>query len=186
MTNDRLPPHQVETKKFPVLHVGVVPEFDPAAWDFEVMGLAENHLHLSFEEFGRLPRSDVTSDFHCVTRWSRLDNRWEGVKFKDLAAVVKPTDRAKFVTIICEGGYTTSLPLAELLDDDVILADKLDGIPLAPEHGWPLRLVVPKKYGYKSAKWVRKINFTASQELGFWERQGYSNSADPWKEERYG
>lgn len=185
MIKERIPPHQVETKKFPVLHIGGIPGFDPATWDFEVNGLVDNPLKLSHAGFSQLPRSEVIADFHCVTRWSRLDNRWEGVKFKDLIALVKPAAEARFVTVVCEGDYTTSLPLADLSDENIILADTFNGTSLEPAHGWPLRLVVPKKYAYKSAKWVRRLNFTAKQELGYWEQRGYSNSADPWKEERH-
>jgi len=150
-----------------------------------VEGLVENPLRLSWEEFRRLPQAIVTSNFHCVTGWSRFDNRWQGVLFATVAALARPQPEAAYVTIVAEGGYTTSLPLAELLDKDVILAYGHDGRPLAPEHGGPLRLVVPQKYAYKSAKWVRGLRFTGEQELGFWEARGYSNTADPWREERY-
>jgi len=145
----------------------------------------ERPLRLTYEEFLKLPRVMCVSDFHCVTGWSRLDNRWEGVAFKTICDLVKPVKNAGFVTIFAEGDYTTSLPLSELLDDDVLLAYRFDGEPLSAEHGGPLRLVVPKKYAYKSAKWIRRVHFTEKQELGFWELRGYSNSADPWKEERY-
>jgi DMSO/TMAO reductase YedYZ molybdopterin-dependent catalytic subunit len=183
--HERIPPNQSVTSKFPVLHVGPVPRFDPGKWDFRVEGLVENPLRLTHEEFLKLPRVVRVSDFHCVTGWSRLDNKWEGVTFKTICDLAKPLKNAKYVTIIAEEEYTTSLPLEELLDDDVLLAYKLDSELLLPEHGGPLRLVVPKKYAYKSAKWVRGLRFTEKQELGFWEKRGYSNSADPWKEERY-
>ena len=181
----RVPPNQRITSEFPVLHVGPVPAFDPKTWDFRVEGLVENAVRLGFDEFLRLPKVLSVSDFHCVTGWSRLDNRWEGVAFKTIADLVKPLKEAKFVTVVCEGDYTTSLPLEELLVDDVLLAFGFEGKPLEPVHGGPVRLVVPKKYAYKSAKWVRKLRFTREQELGFWEKRGYSNTADPWKEERY-
>jgi len=154
-------------------------------WDFVVEGLVEKPVRLAYSEFLSLPRTVSVSDFHCVTGWSRLDNKWEGVAFKTICDIVKPPDRAKYVTVVCEGNYTTSLPLTDLFDDDVLLACKLDDKELPPEHGGPLRLVVPKKYAYKSAKWVRKLRFTEEKELGFWETRGYSDSADPWKEERY-
>lgn len=147
--------------------------------------MVENPLTLSYDEFLGLPKSESVSDFHCVTGWSKLDNKWEGVLFKTVSVLVRPLKEAQYVTIGCENEYTTSLPLADLLDSDVILAYRLSGRPLSPDHGGPLRLVVPKKYAYKSAKWVRKLQFTAKQELGFWEIRGYSNTADPWKEERY-
>ena len=181
----RVPPNQRITSEFPVLHVGPVPAFDPKTWDFRVEGLVGNTVRLGFDEFLRLPKVVSVSDFHCVTGWSRLDNRWEGVAFKTIADLVKPLKEAKFVTVVCEEAYTTSLPLEELLDDDVLLAFGFEGKRLEPVHGGPVRLVVPKKYAYKSAKWVRKLRFTREQELGFWEKRGYSNTADPWKEERY-
>jgi len=181
----RIPPNQRVVSKFPVLHAGSVPKFDPKTWDFVVEGLAEKPVKLTYEDVLKLPKTVRKSDFHCVTGWSRLDNMWEGTAFKTICGVVKPLKDAKYVTIVAEGNYTTSLPLEDLLDDDVLLAYRLDGKPLAPEHGGPLRLVVPRKYAYKSAKWVRKLRFTIEQELGFWEKRGYSNTADPWKEERY-
>jgi len=182
----RIPPNQRVTSKFPVLHVGSVPKFDVKSWDFAVEGPVENPVRLSFEEFVKLPKAVRISDFHCVTGWSRLDNRWEGVTFRTIVDVVKPLKEAKYVTVVAEGDYATSLPLEELLGDDVLLAYVFEGKPLEAVHGGPLRLIVPKKYAYKSAKWVRKLRFTKEQELGFWEQRGYSNTADPWKEERYG
>jgi DMSO/TMAO reductase YedYZ molybdopterin-dependent catalytic subunit len=181
----RIPPNQKISSKFPVLHEGSVPRFNPETWDFAVEGLVENPTKFSWEEFLKLPKTVSVSDFHCVTGWSRLDNNWEGVAFRTVCELVKPLKEARYVTIIAEGEYTTSLPLEELLDDNVLLAYRLDDRLLAPEHGGPLRLVVPKKYAYKSAKWVRKLKFTKEQELGYWEKRGYSNTADPWKEERY-
>jgi DMSO/TMAO reductase YedYZ molybdopterin-dependent catalytic subunit len=182
---ERIPPNQRVTSKFPVLHVGNIPTFDPRTWGFVVEGLVENPLRLTYEKFLNLPKIVRASDFHCVTGWSKLDNKWEGVSFRTISDLVKPLKNAKYVTIVSEGNYTTSLPLEDLLDDDVLLAYRLDGKPLEPEHGGPLRLVVPKKYAYKSGKWLRKLRFTEKQELGYWEKRGYSNSADPWKEERY-
>ena len=182
---ERIPPNQRVTSKFPVLHVGNIPTFDPRTWDLVVEGLVENPLRLTYEKFLNIPKIVSASDFHCVTGWSKLDNKWEGVSFRTISDLVKPLKNAKYVTIVSEGNYTTSLPLEDLLDDDVLLAYRLDGKPLEPEHGRPLRLVVPKKYAYKSGKWLRKLRFTEKQELGYWEKRGYSNSADPWKEERY-
>ena len=180
----RIPPNQRFTSSFPVLHFGGVPRFDPRTWDFTVEGLVQNPLKLTWQEFQKLPRTISVGDFHCVTGWSRLDNKWEGVTFRTVYDLVNPSTEAKFVTIIAEGKYTTSLSLEDLLDPGVLLAYGFNDKPLAPEHGGPLRLVVPKKYAYKSAKWVRKLRFTMEQELGFWETRGYSNTADPWKEER--
>ncbi len=181
----RIPPNQRLTTDFPVLHFGRVPEFDKRTWDFHAEGLVENPVRLTYDEFRALERTGDVSDFHCVTGWSRLDMRWEGVRFSDMAKLVKPDNNAGFATIVSDGGYTTSLPLDELMEPDVLFAYNFEGKPLEPVHGGPLRLVVPKKYAYKSAKWVRRVVFTKEQELGFWEQRGYSNSADPWKEERY-
>jgi DMSO/TMAO reductase YedYZ molybdopterin-dependent catalytic subunit len=182
---ERVPPNQRLTSSFPVLHFGGVPRFDAKTWDFAVEDLVRNPLRLTWAEFLKLPRAVSVSDFHCVTGWSRLDNRWEGVSFRAVYDLVRPLNEARFVTIVAEGEYTTSLLLEDLLDPDVLLAYGFNDKPLAPEHGGPLRLVVPKKYAYKSAKWCRKLRFTKEQELGFWETRGYSNTADPWKEERY-
>jgi len=181
----RVPPNQKVTSKFPVLHEGPIPNFDPETWDFVVAGLVEKPMRLAYKGFLKLPTVVRVSDFHCVTGWSRMDNKWEGVAFKTISELAKPLKEARYVTVVAEGDYTTSLPLKDLLDDDVLLAYRFDDEPLEPKHGGPLRLVVPKKYAYKSAKWVRKLRFTAEQELGYWEKRGYSNTADPWKEERY-
>ncbi|MBU3967784.1 MAG: sulfite oxidase-like oxidoreductase [Euryarchaeota archaeon] len=181
----QLPPHQRLTTDFPILHFGKLPEFDMRTWDFRAEGLVENPVRLTYDEFVALEKTADVSDFHCVTGWSRFDNKWEGVRFSDIAKLVKPKTSARFATIECDGGYTTSLPLTELMEPDVLLAYIFDGKPLEPAHGGPLRLVVPKKYAYKSAKWVRRVVFTEEQVTGFWEERGYSNSADPWKEERY-
>jgi len=180
----RLPPGQHVIDHLPTLHVGPVPPFDRATWDLRVEGEVRNPRRFTYQEVRVLPCVTSMSDFHCVESWTRLDCAWEGVRFADLCDFVSPTERARFVTITCDGGYTTSLPLADMLDPDVLLAWGLDGEELDPEKGFPLRLVVPHKYAYKSAKWVRRITFTYDQELGYWEQRGYSNSADPWREER--
>ncbi len=180
----RLPPGQHVIDHLPVLHVGRVPQFDPNTWDLRIEGEVRNARRLSYDEVRALPSVIDVSDFHCVESWSRFDCAWEGVRFAEIADLVSPTERARFVTVGCDGGYTTSLSLEEMLQPDVLLAWGLDGKPLAPQHGFPLRLVAPKKYAYKSAKWVRSIRFTHEQELGYWEERGYSSSADPWREER--
>jgi DMSO/TMAO reductase YedYZ molybdopterin-dependent catalytic subunit len=183
---ERIPPNQrVTYGRFPVLHHGSVPRFDPEKWDFTVEGLVDSPLKLTYDELLKLTSVVREGDFHCVTGWSMLDLRWEGVAFKTILDLVKPKPNARYVTFVCDGAYTTSLPLEELLDPSVLLASKLNDKPLEPEHGAPLRLVAPKKYAYKSAKWLRKLRFTEKQELGYWEQLGYSNTADPWKEERY-
>lgn len=182
---ERVPPGQFLTDKFPILSYGPTPRFDPAKWDFRVLGLVEEPLRLNYQQFRALPQRKQLSDFHCVTTWSRLDNTWEGVAIADLMKLVKLKPQAKFVVIHCDGGYTANLPLHEFLDDDVMLAHRHDGADLAPDHGFPLRLVVPKLYAWKSAKWVRAIEFTAEDRRGFWEVRGYHNHADPWRQERY-
>ena len=181
----RVPPGQYLTDKFPVLSYGPTPRFNPEKWDFRVVGLIEEPLYFNYQQFRALPQTKQVSDFHCVTTWSRLDNVWEGVAVKDLMALVKLAPAASHVVLHCDGGYTTNLPLPAFLDDDVILAHRHDGHDLEPDHGWPLRLVVPKLYAWKSAKWVRAIEFTDEDRRGFWEVRGYHNHADPWKEERY-
>ncbi len=182
---ERVPPGQFLTDKFPVLTYGPTPQFNPSKWDFRVLGLVEEPLRFSYEQFRALPQSRQVADFHCVTTWSRLDNVWEGVRVADLMKLVKLKPDARYVIVHCESGYTTNLPLGEFLDDDVMLAHRHDGRDLAPDHGFPLRLVVPKLYAWKSAKWVRAIEFSAEDRRGFWEERGYHNHADPWTEERY-
>jgi DMSO/TMAO reductase YedYZ molybdopterin-dependent catalytic subunit len=182
---DRLPPGQHLVISFPVLSYGPTPRFNPAKWDFRVIGLVEEPLTFNWDQFRALPKSSQVSDFHCVTTWSRYDNRWEGVRVRDLMKLVKLKADAKYVFVRCDGGYTTNLTLEEFLGDDVILAYRHDGKDLEPDHGWPLRLVVPKLYGWKSAKWVRAIEFCINDGRGFWEVRGYHNHGDPWTEERY-
>ena len=181
----RLPPGQVLTAKWPVLHYGQIPKVDPERWDFRVHGLVEPPARWTWAEFQALPRVEVRSDIHCVTRWSRYDNRWQGVSLKEIFRRAVPKPEARFAIIHAEQGYTTNLPIAELVHDDVLLADKHDGVELAPEHGWPLRLVVPHRYFWKSAKWIRGIELVAADRPGFWEQNGYHNDADPWREERF-
>jgi DMSO/TMAO reductase YedYZ molybdopterin-dependent catalytic subunit len=182
---ERLPPGQYLTTQFPVLSYGPAPKFNPAKWDLRLMGMVEEPLRLTWEQLRELPRATQVADFHCVTTWSRYDNRWEGVMVRDLMRRVKLKPDAGYVFILCDGGYTTNLTLAEFLDDDVMLAWGHDGHDLHPDHGFPLRLVVPKLYGWKSAKWVRAIEFAINDRRGFWEVRGYHNHGDPWTEERY-
>jgi|SRR5580658_3937025 DMSO/TMAO reductase YedYZ molybdopterin-dependent catalytic subunit len=181
----RVPPGQYLTDKFPVLSFGATPRFNPAKWDFRVFGLVEQPLTFTYEQFRALRQSSEVADFHCVTTWSQLDNQWEGVAVRDLMKLVKLKPEARYVVIHCDGGYTTNLPLRDFVDDDVMLAHRHDGADLHPDHGFPLRLVVPRLYGWKSAKWVRAIEFTDVDRRGFWEVRGYHNHADPWTEERY-
>jgi DMSO/TMAO reductase YedYZ molybdopterin-dependent catalytic subunit len=181
----RVPPGQTLTEKWPVLTYGRTPRFDPTRWTFRCFGLVEQELSLTWEEFRALPRVERTSDVHCVTRWSRLDNRWEGVHLREVIARVRPKPEARYVMIHADPDYTTNLALEDLVDDDVVLALTHDGRDLEPDHGGPLRLVVPKLYFWKSAKWVRALEFLAVNPPGFWEQNGYHMHADPWKDERY-
>jgi DMSO/TMAO reductase YedYZ molybdopterin-dependent catalytic subunit len=181
----RVPPGQRVVKDWPVLTYGGVPRIDLSQWSFSVGGLAEEERVFTWDEFTALPRVTIASDIHCVTQWSRLDNTWEGVAFSEVAKLARPKPEARFVMVHCYGGYTTNLRLDDLLDDDVLFALEHDGRPLSPEHGGPLRLVVPKLYFWKSAKWVRGVFFTDRDRPGFWEMYGYHMRGDPWKEERY-
>jgi DMSO/TMAO reductase YedYZ molybdopterin-dependent catalytic subunit len=181
----RLPPGQTLVTTFPVLSYGPTPRFNPAKWDFKVFGLVERPLNFSWDALRQLPITAQVADFHCVTSWSRYDNRWEGVTARQIAEMAGVKSDARFVFVMCDGGYTTNMPLAEFLNDDVMLAYRHDGKDLEPDHGWPLRLVVPKLYAWKSAKWVRAIEFCARDRRGFWEVRGYHNHGDPWAEERY-
>jgi DMSO/TMAO reductase YedYZ molybdopterin-dependent catalytic subunit len=181
----RLPPGQSLTLKWPVLHYGTVPRFDPARWDFRVFGLVEQPLRFSWDEFGRLPQSEVLADFHCVTRWSRFDNRWRGVLARDVLGPAKPQGAAQFALIHAEQGFTANLPLADLLAPNSIFATLHDGELLSAEHGYPLRLIVPHLYAWKSVKWVRGVEVLDQDTAGFWERNGYHMYGDPFKEQRY-
>jgi DMSO/TMAO reductase YedYZ molybdopterin-dependent catalytic subunit len=182
----RLPPGQYLTEKWPVLHAGTVPETELATWDFRVLGEVENPITLSWEEFTALPTREITIDIHCVTRWSRFDTSFKGVHWSTIAELVKPKPSARYVVAHAEQDFTANVPLPALEDDEALLAYEADGEPLTPEHGWPLRLVIPKRYFWKSAKWLRAIELRDHDQPGFWERLGYHNEADYWKEERYG
>lgn len=183
---ERLPPGQYLTEKWPVLHAGTVPSTDLATWDFRVFGQVENPITLSWDEFTALPTREITIDIHCVTRWSRFDTGFKGVHWSELANLVDPKPSARYVVAHAEQDFTANVPLAALEDEEALLAYEADGEPLTPEHGWPLRLVIPKRYFWKSAKWLRGIELLDHDEPGFWERLGYHNEADYWKEERYG
>jgi DMSO/TMAO reductase YedYZ molybdopterin-dependent catalytic subunit len=173
------------TEKFPVLHYGSVPRIDLARWDLRVYGEVDNPFTVTWADYLRFPRKTVHTDIHCVTRWSKLDTDFEGVAIQHILGLAQLRPAARFVVAHCEQGYTANLPLAVLDDDDVLLADSFDGKPLEPEHGGPLRLFVPKRYFWKSAKWIRGLEFLDHDQLGFWERYGYHNDADPWREERF-
>jgi DMSO/TMAO reductase YedYZ molybdopterin-dependent catalytic subunit len=185
---ERVPPGQYVTEKFPVLHYGSVPTYKKLeeAWDLRVWGEIEEPKQFSFNDFRNLPTTTLQTDIHCVTRWSKLDTHWTGVQFKEFLnhiPALKPS--AKFILWHCEHGFTANVPLEIMLEDDAMLAYLFEGKELDPEHGFPLRALVPKKYFWKSAKWLRGIEFLSEDQLGFWERYGYNNHADPWQEERY-
>jgi DMSO/TMAO reductase YedYZ molybdopterin-dependent catalytic subunit len=181
----RLPPGQSLTLKWPVLQYGAVPRFDAAKWDFTVSGLVEKPVRLTWEEFNRLPQKVVVADMHCVTRWSRFDNRWEGVAVTDVLALAKVKPEARFALIQAEQDYTANLPLDDLMRPAALFALRHDGKPLTAEHGYPVRLVVPHLYAWKSVKWVRGIELLSKDEPGFWEQNGYNMYGDPWKEQRF-
>jgi DMSO/TMAO reductase YedYZ molybdopterin-dependent catalytic subunit len=194
---NRLPPGQSLTKKFPVLHYGPVPKFNPATWDLHLWGEVEEEVRLTWEEFNQLPRTSVTMDIHCVTKWSKFDTLWEGVSLKTLMdeGILKIKPTANFVVQHAEYGYTANLPLEVMLGENFLLATQFDGQPLEPEHGYPLRAVVGQipgrdefkvPYLWKGAKWLRGLEFRVEDQLGFWEQAGYNNEADVWKEQRYG
>ena len=181
----RLPPGQYLTEKWPVLHAGSVPQTDLATWDFRVFGEVEEPVTLTWEELTALPATEITIDIHCVTRWSRFDTQFKGVHWRELAKLVRPKPSAHFVLAHAEQNFTANVPLSAMEDDEALIAYEADGEPLTPDHGWPLRLVVPRRYFWKSAKWLRGIELLDSDQPGFWERYGYHNNADYSKEERY-
>jgi DMSO/TMAO reductase YedYZ molybdopterin-dependent catalytic subunit len=196
-SEERLPPGQALTQKFPVLHYGPVPEFDAMSWDFKVWGEVETPLRLTWDEFQKLPRTTLKMDIHCVTRWSKFDTVWEGVSVRTLLdlGLVKIKPGASYVVQHAEYGFTANLPLEVVLAENFLMATAFDGQPITPDHGYPLRGVVgaiPENkdlftpYFWKGAKWLRGLEFLAEDRPGFWEQAGYHNNADIWKEERFG
>lgn len=183
----RIPPGQTLTApdKWPVLHFGPIPRTDLTSWDLKAFGLVEKELSLTYEEVRALPSREQASDIHCVTAWSRLGDTWTGTAVQEVLTRARPLPEARYVMAHCEYGYTTSLPMEVFDDDDVMLCWARNGAELTPEHGWPLRLLVPKRYFWKSAKWLRGLEFMPRNRLGFWEQRGYHDEADPWKETRY-
>ncbi len=182
----RIPPGQTLTAKWPVLHYGKVPKVDAAAWRLKVFGLCESPYELTYDELRAMPAVDVVCDMHCVTHWSRLDNRFTGVSTRTILERARPKSEARFVMCHGEAGFTTNLPIDDFLGDDCILAYQWDGKDLTPDHGWPVRGLVPSLYLWKSAKWLRAIELRATDAPGFWEQNGYHMRGDPWKEERFG
>ena len=183
---DRLPPGQYLTEKWPVLHYGNVPKVDLTKWSFRLEGLVAEPRSLTYEDFKRLPRREVKSDIHCVTRWSLLDSTWEGVPVSEVLKLVELKPEATHVMVHAEQGFTSNLSLDDFLRDENMLVDTRNGEPISPEHGWPVRLFVPHLYFWKSAKWVRGLEFMQGDRPGFWEQYGYHMRGDPWEEERYG
>jgi DMSO/TMAO reductase YedYZ molybdopterin-dependent catalytic subunit len=181
----RLPPGQYLTEKWPVLHAGTVPQTDLATWDFKVFGEVEETITLTYDELQALPQTEITVDIHCVTRWSRFDTSFKGVHWRELAKLVRPKPSGRFALAHAEQGFTANLPLEALEEDNSLIAWEADGAPLEPDHGWPLRLVVSSRYFWKSAKWLRGLELLSADQPGFWERYGYHNDADYWKEQRY-
>ncbi len=180
----KLPPGQEPTAKFPVLTYGEIPAIDVDKWRLRVWGLVEAK-EWTWDEFMKLPQTTLQADFHCVTHWSRFDDEWRGVLFKDLLSTLNVEPGAKHVMQHAYGGYTTNLPLRWMIDEDVILAYGFNGAPLPAEHGGPLRVFTPRRYAWKGAKWINGFEFLATDTPGFWEINGYSNTADPWREERF-
>ncbi len=181
----RVPPGQYLTERFPVLTVGPNPKYDLGTWDLTVFGEVEREVTLSWDELNALPQHDVTLDIHCVTRWSKLDTTWTGVRVKDVLDLAGLRPSGTHLMAYSDGGYTTNVPLDAVLGDDALLAHSYDGEPLEADHGAPLRLIVPRRYFWKSAKFLRKLEVMSEDRMGFWELNGYHNDADPWREERH-
>lgn len=183
---ERIPPGQSRTRKWPVLHYGYVPTIELENWTLTVDGLVDQPLRFSWEEFRALPRVKVFSDFHCVTQWSRLGNLWEGVSVKEIMQRAGVQSEARFVIAGgYDSGWTTNVPLADFAADDALLADTHDGEPINADHGGPVRLMIPKLYAWKSAKWLKRLSFVADDAPGYWEKLGYHDHGDPWTEERF-
>ena len=182
---ERLPPGQHLVKNWPVLDLGIEPPIDLRAWRLDVDGLVDTKLRLNWDGFNALPSTENVSDIHCVTSWSRYDNRWTGVSTQEVAMQAGVRSEVQFALLTSNDGYTTNVPLADFLVDDALLATHWEGEPLTAEHGGPMRLVVPHLYFWKSPKWLRRIEFSASDQPGFWEERGYHNYGDPWREQRY-
>jgi DMSO/TMAO reductase YedYZ molybdopterin-dependent catalytic subunit len=181
----RIPPGQTLTTKFPRLDLGIIPAFDPASFQFALSGAVQQPTRLSWQDLNHLPRIHLTADFHCVTRWSRLENTWTGIPGKVFVDIAKPLPEARFVLAHSADGYTTNLLTEDLLKDNVLLALEWEGQPLTPEHGYPARLIVPYLYGWKSAKWCIGLEFLTTEVLGYWEVRGYHRRGDAFKEERF-
>ena len=181
----RLPPGQYLTEKWPVLHAGSVPQIAVATWELRIFGAVENPVTLTFEQLTALPQSEVVRDIHCVTRWSKFDLGYRGVHWRELAKLVTPSPDARFVVTHADQGFTANIPIEAIEDDGALICWEADGAPLTPDHGFPVRLMIPAKYFWKSTKWLSGIELLEHDRPGFWERYGYNNNADYWAEERY-
>ena len=181
----KLPPGQREVPNWPILDLGILPDIPKDKWQLAVMGDVDNPFTLNWKEFLALPQIKDISDFHCVTTWSRMDNHWEGVQLKTIAQKAKLKSTVKYVYMTGHDGYSTNLKLEEAIDDDVLLVHKWEGLDLPKEHGGPVRLITPRKYAWKGSKWIKEIIFLSKEKLGFWELRGYSNTAEPWYDDRY-
>lgn len=183
--DNRLPPGQTLTTKFPILDLGITPDIDISKWRLKIFGLVNQELNISYEDLKKYLQVQETSDFHCVTHWSKFDVQWGGVRARDVLNMAGINKSADYVTLHSYDDYTTNIPLKVLMDEDVIIAHQVFEEPLPPEHGGPVRLVIPKRYAWKSAKWLKAIEIHKGDRPGFWEVRGYNNNADPWAEERY-
>ena len=181
----RVPAGQTEVKNFPILDLGILPDINKDNWQLRIYGLVANEVNLDWDAFQALPQTSDVSDFHCVTRWTRLDMDWVGVKAQELLMMAEPLENARYVTLHGYDGYTTNLPLEALLDDDVLVAHSALGYPLTTAHGGPVRIIVPKRYAWKGAKWLKAIELHEHDKRGFWEVRGYHNDADPFIEQRF-
>ena len=181
----RVPAGQTEVKNFPILDLGILPDINKDNWQLRIYGLVANEVNLDWDAYQALPQTSDVSDFHCVTRWTRLDMDWVGVKAQELLMMAEPLENARYVTLHGYDGYTTNLPLEALLDDDVLVAHSALGYPLTTAHGGPVRIIVPKRYAWKGAKWLKAIELHEHDKRGFWEVRGYHNDADPFKEQRF-
>lgn len=181
----RVPPGQVVTERFPILHEGEVPEYDMTNWSLRVFGEVNEEKVVSYAELLAMPQTKIVCDIHCVTRWSKLDTAWEGVLFRDLLRLLNIEPQGQYVMLHADNNYETNVPLEDLMGDHILLATKYDGEPLTLKHGWPLRLIVPHLYFWKSPKWIRGIEFMKEDREGFWERNGFHNVADPFLEQRF-
>jgi len=182
---ERIPPGQYVTNKWPVLSYGRTPKVEPKDWELRLFGLVAEEVRIPWKRFQALPRANVTADFHCVTRFSTLDNPWSGVSTREILKIVRVEPEASHVLVHCYGGYTTNLPLEDFLSEHALLADRHKNLPLLIDHGGPVRLVIPHLYAWKSAKWVSGIELLSEDRRGFWEENGYHTYGDPWREERF-